>query len=572
MAIFAMSWCRIEGTPIPDLEKEYGSFTNLPSGQKIFYGTPEIQINNPTSIVNGCVYKIVPISEFGYETIQEIDGNYATLQSQINTYDKTVDTDHGSVYYYEPFTVSESCIVYHADSTKKTFDHAAVILIDQHATPEIIAITGSYKGAGVPVGEKLNTKKLDLYVIYADGNKAKLLDNYTTEPEDKVITVVGSNVIKIKYTTPTDKDLTTTIIVEGIKNLQGITALYDGPSVGYGKEALRKYFIVVAQYSDNSSATVTDFTFPSGNIVSETNKGVIQIYYKGFRTNVTVPTYTVSSSRLMAYYNGPNVEVGHDFDINYCKIKIYYASADGLNDRYEDIDPSLCTFSTTMVDHEGVNQITVQFVGQAGPVNAVMVVIGIKPESILTFIEAQYIGPEIVEGKSFSAERVICKAHYSNGSIVQIRNFSLNSNVVEFIGPNEFVVTYKEKDITVTTTITVIGLSKDSTTETGYTPISLLNNYPEATRLNNRYRGPAEARKHDNIDMMIATNLSSLYKIFANIEQSFNELVESVNGNNSIKVKTLNEIQHIEDSQEKWLTDKRFASGKLKQEVENEQQ
>ena len=567
MAVFTIGWCRVEGMPIPDLEKEYGTFTNLPSGQKVFYGTPEIQINNPISIVNGCVYKIVPLTEFGYNTILEVDGNFATLQNKIQTYDKTIDTDHGSIYYWEPFTVNESCVIYHADSTKKTFDNAALILIDQHATPEIIAITGSYKGGGVPVGEVFDTKMLELYVIYADGNKARLLDNYTTDPADKIITVVGSNVVKINYITPTGKALTTTVIVEGIKNLQGITALYDGPHVGFGNEALRKYFIVVAQYSDGSSATVTDFSFPSGNIVSETNGGILQIYYKGFYTDVVVPTYAVSTSRLMAYYNGPNVEVGHDFDIKYCKIKIYYASADGLHDRYEDIDPSLCTFSTTMVDHEGVNQITVQYVGQAGPVNTVMVVIGIKPETVLTFIEAQYTGPEIVVGKSYSAERVICKAHYSNGSIVQIRNFSLNSNVVQYVGPNEYIVTYKEKDTTVTTTVTVIGLPKDSTTESGYSPVSLQNNYPEATRLNNRYRGPAEARKHNNVDNMIQENLLALYNIFANIEQNFNELVESVNGNNSIKVRTLNEVQHIEDTQYKWMHDERFAEGKYKQEV-----
>ena len=567
MAVFTIGWCRVEGMPIPDLEKEYGTFTNLPSGQKVFYGTPEIQINNPISIVNGCVYKIVPLTEFGYSTILEVDANFATLQNQLQTYDKTVDTDHGSIYYWEPFTVNESCVIYHADSTKKTFDNAALILIDQHATPEIIAITGSYKGGGVPVGEEFDTKMLELYVIYADGNKARLLDNYTTNPADKIITVVGSNVVKINYTTPTGKALTTTVIVEGIKNLQGITALYDGPHVGFGNEALRKYFIVVAQYSDGSSATVTDFSFPSGNIVSETNGGLITIYYKGFYTDVIVPTYAVSTSRLMAYYNGPNVEVGHDFDIKYCKIKIYYASADGLHDRYEDIDPSLCTFSTTMIDHEGINQITVQYVGQAGPVNTVMVVIGIKPETVLTFIEAQYTGPEIVVGKSYSAERVICKAHYSNGSIVQIRNFSLNSNVVQYVGPNEYTVTYKEKDTTVTTTITVMGLPKDSTTESGYSPVSLQNNYPEATRLNNRYRGPVEARKHDNIDKMIQENLLALYNIFANIEQNFNKLVESVNGNNSIKVRTLNEVQHIEDIQYKWMHDERFAEGKYKQEV-----
>ena len=54
---------------------------------------------------------------------------------------------------------------------------------------------------------------------------------------------------------------------------------------------------------------------------------------------------------------------------------------------------------------------------------------------------------------------------------------------------------------------------------------------------------------------------------YIDIEQNFNELVESVNGNNSIKVRTLNEVQHIEDTQYKWMHDERFAEGKYKQEV-----
>ena len=117
-----------------------------------------------------------------------------------------------------------------------------------------------------------------------------------------------------------------------------------------------------------------------------------------------------------------------------------------------------------------------------------MIVIGIKPEVTLNFIEAEYTGSPIVQGKAFSIERVICKAHYSNGAVVAVKNFAINSNIVQYVGLNEYIATYKEKDATVTTTFSVIGLEKDSTTESGYRPISLQNNYPEATRLNNRYR------------------------------------------------------------------------------------
>lgn len=572
MAVFTFEWCRVEGCQIPNLQKEYGTFAQLPSNTKVFYGTPEIQINNPTSIVNGCVYKIVPISEFGFDTILEIDANYTDVLSAISNYDKTVDIQdaaNSAQYYYEPFVVEESSVIFHADSTKKTFDHYAVIYVDQFATPEIITVAANYKGPAVPVGETFSLDNIELFAVYADGNQAQIKQGYEVDPEDRIITQLGSNVIKITYTSPTGTTFITSIIIEGVKNLQGVEAFYDGPSVSYGQEAKRKYFIVVAQYSDGSSATVTDFTFPDGNIVSESNSGVITIYYKGFWTTVVVPTYDVSSSRLIAYYNGPNVEVGHDFDTKYAKIKIYYQSDDELNAHYEDIDTELCIFSRTTIDHEGVNQILVQYTGKLGPVSTTMIVIGIKPEVTLNFIEAEYTGSPIVQGKAFSIERVICKAHYSNGAVVAVRNFAINSNIVQYVGLNEYTATYKEKDTTVTTTFSVMGLEKDSTTENGYRPITLQNNYPEATRLNNRYRGPAEGYKHENIDQMIHENIQTLYELFASIEHGFNELVERVDGNNCIKVKTLNTVSQLEDETVQWITDSRFATGKYQEEEEN---
>lgn len=563
MAIFTFGWCRTEGTPIPDLQKEYGTFTNLPASTKVFYGTPEIQIYNPYSTVNGCVYKIVPLSTFGgYTTIQDIDANYSDILQGINNYDKTVDTEHGSIYYYEPFVVEESCVIFHADSTRTTFDQKAIILIDQFATPEILTITAKYLGGPVPIGEKFDLDNMQIYAIYSDGNKALIKQGYTVEPEDQIITVLGSNVVKIIYVTPSGNMYQASVIVEGIKNLVGIQAFYDGPAVSYGQEALKKYFVTVAQYSDGSSATVTEFSFPSGNVVSETNGGIITIFYKGFYTDVEVPTYEVSSSRLIAFYNGPNVEVGNPFDTKYAQIKIYYKSADEINSYYEDIDPDLCIFSTTMVDHEGVNQILVQYVGKAGPVSTYMIVIGIKPEVQLNFIEAEYTGPEIIQGKSYSVERVIVKAHYSNGDIVQVKNFSVNSNIVNFVGLNEYEVTYKEKDTTVTTTFGVIGIERDSTSDTNYTPISLQNHYPEATRVNHRYRGPAEGMKNDKVNMMIFENIETLYKVFRDIEIAFNELSDAVGNNNAIKYRTLNNIERLEDGVDKWLNDDRFTTGK----------
>ena len=575
MSVYTINWCRVEGATVNNIGDKYGTLSNL-YNHNIFYGSPEIQIFNKQSLINGCIYKVVPISEFnccGNCSIKEIDNNYTALQNKINSYNKTIDTDNGCIFFYEPFTVSESCVIFHGDSTLKEFTYASLILVDGNHIPEIIAITGVYTGNAIPVGNTYEEKLLEMYTVYEDGNKARLIDGYTVaDPSDKIVTKVGINNFKIQYVTPSGNTLTTTVVIQGTRNLTGISAIYDGPVVGYTQEAQRKYFVVVAEYSDGSSDIVTDFSFPNGNIVTETNKGLICVYYKGYYFYVNVPTFTISSANIMAYYNGPNVEVGHDFEEKYCKVKIYYKASNNTDSFYEDIDPSDCEFLPMTIDHEGVNQITVAYNSKAGYITTHMAVIGVKPDIVLNCIQATYTGPEIVVGKSFSAERVICKAYYSNGAVVQIKNFSINSNVVTAVGFNEYTVTYKEKDITKVTKINVIGVEKESTTKSGYMPISLLNFFPEATKSNNRYRGPAESRKLDNLNRMIKENITVLYAVFANLEFHFNELIDAANGSNSIKVKTLNEIEHIETTQNQWMKDKRFTMGKYIKEVNNEQQ
>lgn len=562
MAKYQHGWCSVEGVTIPNLKKEYGDFVNIPGSAKIFFGTPAISIQHPTLSNVGCVYRVVPISEFGYETILEIDANYPTMVNGINSYDKVVDIENGSIYYYETFTISESSVIFYDASNAENYSHYDIILVDKYASPEIITVNAKYAGPSIPVGETYDLDDLVVNAVYSNGEYARIIEGYIVDPADRIITQTGSNVVNITYTSPQGTVFKTSIIIEGVKNLQSISAVYDGPNVPYGKEAQRKYFVVVAHYSDGSSGTVTQFSFPDGNVVSETNGGNITIFYKGFYTVVVVPTYTVTTSRLMAYYNGPNVEIGHDLMLHYVKVKIYYAASNAIDNYYEDVEPALCTITPLTIDHEGVNHITVQYTGKAGLVSTTMIVIGVKPDNQLNFVEAEYVGPEIYQGKSYSVERVICKAHYSDGQVVVIKNFSVNSNVVSNIGPNEFILTYTEKDTTVETTFMVMGLENDSTTESNYNPIYLQNNYPEASRLNNRYRGPVESFKQTNVNRMMYENIVTLYELFANIEQSFNELTEKMNGANCIKVKTLNNIVNIEDTVDKWMTDKRFTTGK----------
>lgn len=582
--IYTDDWCRIEGMVIPDIKETYGhEFTSIPSGTNIYYGAPEIQIFNKRLLLNGIVYKVVSISELsGFTDMTAIDEGYTKLQNDIQAYDKTVvldDTANSAQYYYEPFVVDESSVIFYDDSTSTLFSKYAIIYVDKYAAPTIVTVSAKYIGNPVPLGDKYDLNDILLNVIYSDGNTARVKEGFTTtieveengtttEKDDQIIAKIGANIVKVTYTTPGNVQYETKIIIEGIKKLVSITAIYDGPSLSDGQEVSRKYLKVIAQYSDNSSATVTDYVFPNGNRVSTNNRGIIAIVYHGKTVDVNIPMYEVTSSRLIAYYTGPNIEINHDFDTTKTDIRIYYQSNDAANSFYEKVDSSFCTFTPTTIDHDGVNQISVYYTGKKGTVSTKMIVVGIKPEVHMTFIEAEYTGPEIVQGKSYSPERVIVKAHFSDGTIVTVKNgFRLSGNIVEHIGLNEFKVTYKNKDDECTTTFSVKGLPKDDTTESNYNPIYLDNNYPEATKRNNRYRGPAEGNKHDSISYDLYTNINNLYKLYYDIEADYNDLVKQMENNDCIKIVSLNSITKIESGTKEILNDTRFSTGKYVQEV-----
>lgn len=590
MAVFMdYGWCRVEGCNVTDVKVQYGTppytshpFVNIPASVRIFYGTPEIQIFNPYSDVQHVIYKVVPLGELNpshasdYDTIADIDANYDNLVNDIEAYPKQIvkdDSTNSANYYFKSFVLTSSAVIFYDQDTATEFSKKQLIIIDQIMTPRIIAITGGYIGPPVQVGEAFLEENMRLTAVYEDGNTAILRQGYTMTPDDRIVTKVGVNIFKIEYVTPPpiSEKLTCSISVTGIKKLTSIEAYYDGPKLAVGNKVERKYVIVIAKYSDDSSSTVTDYTFPSGNVVSENNHGQIQIVYKGMETILDVSIYDVASARLTAYYNGPPVEIGYEYDTERCSIRISYKSEDGLNGGWENIEPSACIFSTTTVEHKGINNVLVAFDSRYGRVQCYMAVVGIRPERKLARIEATYTGPEVVQSdlsldppyiETFSIERILCKAYYTDGSVETVKNFMINQNYVTNVGNNTIRVVYRNQhDEEAETFVNVIGLAKDDTMTDGSYELSLDNNYPEATRLNNRYRGPAESYKHAAYDKMLIANIQRLYSIFAGIEEDFNAVVSNMDGQSAIKLRTIHCVHELDDNTEFWKWDPRFTNG-----------
>ncbi len=589
MAVFTdYGWCRVEGCNV-DINKVYGispnytyPFVNIPSSLRIFYSQPEIQIFNPYSDIQHVIYKVVPLSELNpshasdYDTIADIDSNYNNLISDIDDYPRQIikdDTVNSSDYYFKPFVLPKSAVVFYDQDTSQTFSHQQLILVDDLIAPHIIAINGGYLGSPVPVNDTYEEDKLKITAVYEDGNTAILREGYTVEPNDKVISKAGVNIFKVEYITPTGESLSCNLSITGIKKAVSIFATYDGPRLTVGNQIDKRYLVVVVYFSDGSSATITDYSMPEGNTITQENKDCFLIVYKGLRTTVSLDVYTVTSARLTAYYNGPPVEIGYDFDIERCSIRIHYKDDNPYaeNSGWENVEPSQCTYSITTVNHEGINNILVSYNSRFGVVKCYMAVVGIRPEKKLVRIEALYTGPEIVQSdltldppfiETFSIERILCKAFYTDGSIETIKNFFIDKNYVTNVGNNAIQVTYRNQhDEEASTYVNIIGLAKDDTMQDNSYDISLNNYYPEATRLNHRYRGPAEAYKQDSFSKLLISNLKTLYALFKEVEDSYNTIAKVIEDGASIKLTTLHSIHAMEDTIYDWEHDPRFSKG-----------
>lgn len=571
-------WAKIEGAEISNLAKQYGTFNNIPNSQQhVYYGSPEIQIENPYSDIHSSVYSVQYIDEkFGYTQILEIDNNWNNFKNNIQAWMSThvVDIDESNTSYYyvgKPFIVDKSCVIFYDDSTKTSktgskYTHYSIILIDEAAVPNVVSITAEYDGGAVPIGEQFDETLLTVTAVYDDGNSNKIKSGYIIDPSDKIVTQLGSNVFDIYYTDPESDVNKISFLVQGIRNLDYIAGYWDGGYVGYGKEAAKKFFVIVATYTDGTQNTVSKFSFPNGNIVSKTNNGLIDIYYEGKTCQVQVKTFDITESSITAFYSGPNVEVGHEYQKSYIKVKVFYTSSDGVNSYYEDIDIEDCKLSSTTVSYEGLNSYILTYTGKLGDIHTSFTVNGFKPEVKPTDIDVQYSGPAIYQGGSIDIERVICNILYSDGKTKNKRNFSLSTNTISNIGPNEITVTYKEDGTTLSGIIVVEGLENDSTTQNNIFPTELDNMYPTATFLNNRYRGPAEGIKTNDYANMIIDNITNLYSIFVKLEKQYNKIVDDVTNNNNIKIMTLNNVSYIEHQCNTILNDDHYSTGVYKME------
>lgn len=550
------NWYRLEGYIVPTSEYNYSiSIANL-TGLDIWYTNVEVQLQNPntSNFIHGVKYKTMRFSDLGYNTIEEISTNFSNA---LSTMLKEMTFSEGAITYTEPFVITESSIICFDDAYSDTLLRNIIILKDDYLTANITAITAQYDGPSVAMDESFDNKYLTVTGHFSDGHTSNFMaGTYSVTRSDGVATdkinQIGSNVFTATVVYG-ENTWTASFVVPGVKRLVSIQAEYDGSPVALNKKPKRKNIIVIANYSDGSASTITDWSYLNGDTITENNNGVLTIYYQGFECPVTINYYNAYPSQLKAFYNGPQVEVGHDFDLKYLTVKIYYQDNTDTNSYWEVLNQEYYTVDRQNILYENDNIITVTYTTNEGIALATnFIVEGILPEKEILYITAEYTGPPIRKGKTYNTEKVICKAYWNNGNVSIIKDFTVTAIIINEIGPNEITLNYKEQSCT----FIVTGVDAESTTETGYSPTEIDLLYPEARKVNHRRRGPMESNKFESYNKFLYDNITNLFDIYNTLEKQYKQMYSSMSSLQNTGTNTLNTCV-IMDNKIKTLKERR---------------
>lgn len=237
--------------------------------------------------------------------------------------------------------------------------------------------------------------------------------------------------------------------------LSGITAIYTGGAVVAGTAVSALSGITVtAQYSDGSTANVTDYAL-SGTIGAGEN--TVTVSYGGFTDTFTVigteaqtdpDSYSVQNNLTNAVNSNAatSVEAGGAYTCTITAANGYVLSS------------IVITMGGTTVVNKTFTDAPLESGWSTQTVTGDIVITAVaqKAAATLTGISVAYSGGEVEEGTALSdLTGITVTAHYSDGSTATVTDYTLSGEIAE--GSNTITVSYGG----MTATFTVTGIVED---------------------------------------------------------------------------------------------------------------
>ena len=228
--------------------------------------------------------------------------------------------------------------------------------------PNILSINGVYNGKSIPITESFNINDIKVIANMSDNTVKNININDCRLLSDLKIYSISNNIKHFEYY---DKQLKYTwcfdVNIPGAIKLISLEAIYTGSIKKEGDKVLSSEINVTLEYQDdsgihNKKLLDNEWQFISIPVVMYSNDGIITIQYKSLDTNIKIPFIENTDLHINAWYEGFDVEVGHQFEKDNVVIMLITPNGDQKR-----LDYTKVQFSNTIVEKEGWNWYTITY-------------------------------------------------------------------------------------------------------------------------------------------------------------------------------------------------------------------
>lgn len=239
-------------------------------------------------------------------------------------------------------------------------------------------IEATYKGPDMPVGEFYDTHDVEVIGVFEDGSTIPIDHDDCTWETNLYINDNGSLRKFVRYIDMFDREFIADYYVPGIPRPIELRAKYlstkkiEGSQIQKGEVRVTVIYLlndfdIDHRQTEERFLQPDDWDFVETDIVDENNQGALVIKWETdisfihfmFYTSIQVLFINGTEAYLLAWYEGPEIEVGETYDLRHVIIYLCEPGKDRVQLQY--LDPGVIMDRDTVIHKEGNNEYEVMY-------------------------------------------------------------------------------------------------------------------------------------------------------------------------------------------------------------------
>ena len=370
--------------------------------------------------------------------ITHVETTYVVTNFQVSPFDSSTPGDKTLQVLYTELGMTVGCSV--------------VVPVVKKAVP--VSISATYTGKDIPINGTLDKSDFNVVVTY---------DNGTTKPADSFsistidTTSTGEKHVTITYgyvDSSAIKTFTTTVKVNVVATLVGISASFVGEPLQEGDTFTKDRLLVQEVYDDGTKVTITDFEISTVDTSTAGTKTVVVSYQKNGQTYTANAQFSVVEEPVVltgisATFANDSFSVGDTLTTSDFTVTAVYS------DSNTSVVTNFTITGDTTFTTSGNHTVTLSYTHE-GVTKTCNVIFEVLPEPI-TFvgISATFVGQPIQEGETLTKDHFLVHELYSDDSKINVTNFTFNSVDTSTAGTKQVTITYQKDGQTYTAFVDV---------------------------------------------------------------------------------------------------------------------